>query len=169
MAAVSVVKQISLRTMTPLYINRGNTLKRFMGFYLTTKARIWSLDCLKGAMVAWPKSQTPLQLQRPMPTFSSPVATHAQSPFLRVNFPKETHQSQQVGATKRGEEDNFRGGCSIRRGLTPKSLNPDPRVHKQLQRPMPTFSSPVATHAQSPRLSTYSPILAQVPTPRNRG
>ena len=118
-------------------------------------------------MVAWPKSQTPLQLQRPMPTFSSPVATHAQSPFLRVNFPKETHQSQQVGATKRGEEDNFRGGCSIRRGLTPKSLNPDPPVHKQLQRPMPTFSSPVATHAQSPRLSTYSPILAQVPTPQN--
>ncbi|KAJ1472729.1 hypothetical protein T484DRAFT_1839153 [Baffinella frigidus] len=40
----------------------------------------------------------------------------------------------------------------------------DDLYHKeiQLQRPMPTFSSPVATHTQSPRLSTYSPILAQV-------
>jgi exportin-1 len=40
----------------------------------------------------------------------------------------------------------------------------DDLYHKEIQhsRPVPTFSSPVATQSQSPRLQTYSPILAQV-------
>ena len=77
-----------------------------------------------------------------MPTFSSPVATHAQSPFPKV-FTLVTGPRRSLSlnlSNTRVYEPHIRARLGTTNLL----------VHKQLQRPMLTFSSPVATHAQSP-------------------